>query len=50
MGQCCCAGTRTFVQEGIYDKFVEKAAKLASEMKIGNPFESDTIVGPLVWW
>ncbi|XP_050533895.1 aldehyde dehydrogenase 1A1-like [Daktulosphaira vitifoliae] len=48
MGQCCCAGTRTFVQEGIYEKFVEKAAKLASEMKVGNPFESETKVGPLV--
>ncbi|XP_050533894.1 aldehyde dehydrogenase 1A1-like [Daktulosphaira vitifoliae] len=48
MGQCCCAGTRTFVQEGIYDEFVEKAAKLASEMKVGNPFESDTKVGPLI--
>jgi len=48
MGQNCCAGSRTFVQEGIYDKFVEKAAKLASQKKVGNPFDADTHIGPLV--
>jgi aldehyde dehydrogenase (NAD+) len=39
MGQCCCAGTRTFVHESIYDAFVEKATQLAQKRKIGNPFE-----------
>lgn len=28
-GQCCIAGSRTFVHESIYDKFVEKAKKKA---------------------
>lgn len=48
MGQNCCAGSRTFVQESIYDKFVKKAADLASKKKVGNPFDSDTQIGPLV--
>lgn len=48
MGQNCCAGSRTFVQEGIYDEFVKKAAVLASQKKVGNPFDSNTQVGPLV--
>lgn len=47
MGQNCCAGSRTFVQEGIYDEFVKIAAKLASEKKVGDPFDADTQIGPL---
>jgi len=38
-GQCCCAGSRLMVQEGIYDKFVEKAAARAKSRKVGNPFD-----------
>jgi len=34
-GQCCCAGSRLFVQEGIHDKFVAAAVKKAKEIKIG---------------
>jgi aldehyde dehydrogenase (NAD+) len=34
----CCAGTRTFVHESIYDKFVEKATELARKRKLGDPF------------
>jgi len=37
-GQCCCAGSRLFVHESIYDEFVSKAAKKASERKVGDPF------------
>lgn len=48
MGQNCCAGSRTFVQEGIYDEFVKIAAKLASEKKIGGQFDADTQIGPVV--
>lgn len=48
MGQNCCAASRTFVQESIYDKFVEKSAKLASQMKVGDQFDSSTEVWPLV--
>ncbi|VVC30634.1 Aldehyde/histidinol dehydrogenase,Aldehyde dehydrogenase N-terminal domain,Aldehyde dehydrogenase [Cinara cedri] len=48
MGQSCCSGTRTFVQEGIYNEFVKKAAKLASEKKVGDQFDPDTTIWPLV--
>jgi len=47
-GQCCCAGSRIFVQEGIYDKFVE-AFKIRSEKNVvGDPFKDDTFLGPVV--
>jgi aldehyde dehydrogenase (NAD+) len=34
-GQCCCAGSRVYVQEGIYDEFVAAAVKKAKAIKIG---------------
>lgn len=46
-GQCCVAGTRTYVQSGIYDKFVAKAAEIAKKRTVGNPFE-DVIQGAQV--
>jgi len=47
-GQCCCAATRTFVHEAIYDKFVEKSRTLALKRKVGNPFKDETQQGPQV--
>lgn len=47
-GQCCCAGTRIFVQEGIYDKFLEAFKKRAELNKVGDPFSEDTFQGPQV--
>jgi aldehyde dehydrogenase (NAD+) len=47
-GQCCCAGTRIFVQEGVYDKFLAAFKKRASENKVGDPFANDTFQGPQV--
>ena len=44
-GQVCCAGSRVFVQEGIYDKFVEEAAKRFNAVKVGMPWEADTQMG-----
>ena len=44
-GQVCCAGSRVFVQEGIYDKFVEAAAKAFNHVKVGLPWEQDTQMG-----
>ena len=43
----CCAGTRTFVHESIYDKFVTKATELARNRKVGDPF-SEVDQGPQV--
>jgi aldehyde dehydrogenase (NAD+) len=47
-GQCCTAGSRTFVHSSIYDKFVEKATKRAQQLNVGDPFDSDTDQGPQV--
>lgn len=46
-GQCCCAGTRTFVQSGIYDQFVSKSAEIAKNRSVGNPFD-DVEQGPQI--
>jgi len=47
-GQCCCAGSRIYVQEGIYDKFVERFKERASKNVVGDPFAKDTFQGPQV--
>lgn len=48
MGQCCCAGSRTYVQEEIYDKFVNLSAKRAERRIVGNPFDEKTEQGPQI--
>ncbi|XP_006009078.1 aldehyde dehydrogenase X, mitochondrial [Latimeria chalumnae] len=48
MGQCCCAGSRTFVEESIYNEFLERTIEKAKERKVGNPFELDTKQGPQI--
>ncbi|XP_073806117.1 aldehyde dehydrogenase 2 family member, tandem duplicate 1 isoform X1 [Danio rerio] len=47
-GQCCCAGTRTFVQESIYDEFVERSVERAKNRIVGDPFDLNTEQGPQV--
>jgi aldehyde dehydrogenase (NAD+) len=47
-GQCCCAGSRIYVQEGIYDEFVQKFKKRILKNKLGDPFDDDTFQGPQV--
>lgn len=47
-GQVCCAGTRIYVQEGIYDKFLAAFKKRAQENKVGDPFHQETFQGPQV--
>jgi aldehyde dehydrogenase (NAD+) len=47
-GQTCCAGSRLFVQRGIYDKFAEKFAHVAAQIKVGDPFDANTYQGPQV--
>ena len=41
-GQVCCAGSRVFVQEGIYDKFVEAAVKAFNSVNVGDPLDHNT--------
>ena len=47
-GQVCTAGSRLYVHESIYDKFVERLAAVASALKIGPGLDPDTQIGPLV--
>ena len=47
-GQCCTAGSRTFVHESIYDEFVKKAVDAAKKRVVGDPFQSGTQQGPQV--
>lgn len=48
-GQCCCAGSRTYVHESIYDEFVEKAKARALKRTVGDPFDSSNEQGPQVY-
>ncbi|XP_002735314.2 aldehyde dehydrogenase, mitochondrial-like [Saccoglossus kowalevskii] len=48
MGQVCCAGSRTFVQEDIYDEFVKKSVERAKKRVIGDPYVGSTESGPQV--
>lgn len=47
-GQCCCAGSRLFVEDKIYDEFVERLAAKAKARKLGDPFDPATQQGPQV--
>lgn len=47
-GQCCCAGSRLFVEEKAYDQFVEKSVARAKKRTVGDPFDQTTEQGPQV--
>jgi aldehyde dehydrogenase (NAD+) len=47
-GQCCCAGSRLFVEAKAYDEFVEKSVARAKKRTVGDPFDPDTEQGPQV--
>ncbi|XP_042204906.1 aldehyde dehydrogenase, mitochondrial-like isoform X1 [Homarus americanus] len=47
-GQCCCAGTRIFVEDAIYDEFVERSVERAKIRQVGDPFDLKTEQGPQV--
>nr|GME06703.1 aldehyde dehydrogenase family 2 member C4-like [Ipomoea batatas] len=48
-GEICVAGSRVFVQEGIYDKFVEKVVEKAKAKVVGDPFDPNVQQGPQVY-
>ena len=48
MGQVCTAGSRTFVQDEIYDEFVKRAVELAKQRPIGNPWDESNDSGPQI--
>lgn len=47
-GQMCTAASRIYVQEGIYDRFLEAFAAAANAIKVGDGFSGDCDQGPLV--
>ncbi len=47
-GQSCCAGSRVFVEETIYDEFVEKSIARARKRRVGDPLDPRTDQGPQV--
>ena len=47
-GQVCSNGTRVFVQREVYERFLEPIADRLRALKIGDPFDPETMIGPLV--
>jgi phenylacetaldehyde dehydrogenase len=47
-GQCCCAGSRLFVEDKIFDKVVEGVSESAKKIRVGPGMNPDTQMGPLV--
>jgi aldehyde dehydrogenase (NAD+) len=47
-GQCCCAGSRLFVEDRVYDQVVERLIDKNQKRKVGDPFDPDTEQGPQV--
>jgi len=46
-GQCCCGIERIYVAESLFDEFIEKATAWASKLKLGNPLDPETTIGPM---
>ena len=46
-GQCCCGIERIYVAEKLFDDFVDKAAAWTSKLKLGNPLDPETTLGPM---
>lgn len=47
-GQCCCAGSRLFIESSIFDKVVEGVSARAEKIRVGPGMEKSTDMGPLV--
>jgi phenylacetaldehyde dehydrogenase len=47
-GQCCCAGSRLYVENSIFDKVVDGVAEHAKKINVGSGMEPSTDMGPLV--
>ena len=47
-GQCCCAGSRLFVEQSIHDEFVSKVVSRAKTRQLGDPLDPNTTQGPQV--
>lgn len=47
-GQCCCAGSRVYVEEKVYDQFMQKMEAKVKAIQVGDPFAQNTFQGPQV--
>jgi phenylacetaldehyde dehydrogenase len=47
-GQCCCAGSRLFIEKGIFDKVVDGVAQQAEKIRVRPGFDPECDMGPLV--
>jgi aminomuconate-semialdehyde/2-hydroxymuconate-6-semialdehyde dehydrogenase len=47
-GQVCLAGTRLYVQRGIYDRFLERYLQRVRALRVGDPQSPDSDLGPLI--
>lgn len=47
-GQCCCAGSRLFVEESVHDRVVEQMVNMAKAQRVGDAFDPNTTQGPQV--
>jgi phenylacetaldehyde dehydrogenase len=48
MGEDCCAGSRLFVQEQVFDEFLAQVTEMAQAIRVGHPFDGESQLGPLV--
>lgn len=46
-GQSCVAGSRLFVEKGVYDQFMEQLIAEGKKLKVGDPFNDDSNIGPM---
>ena len=46
-GQCCCGIERIYVHQRLFDEFVHKAVGWTNALRLGNPFDADTTLGPM---
>ena len=46
-GHVCCAGSRLFVQEGIYSKVIKKLRDRIQTLRVGNPLDKNTDIGAI---
>ncbi len=47
-GQVCSAGSRVLVQEGVYDEVVERLVARAQSLRMGDPLDRKTVLGPVI--
>ncbi len=46
-GQCCCGIERIYVHDSLYDAFVDKAVAWVRKLRLGNPLDPETTLGPM---